>query len=465
MLPSLLLSWGLIPRSLSKILTASNAMRKNGWEWSLQVGAPRTPTRAPGCTRRRLVPRNCAWQASFLEIYNEQLRDLLHDKSQPVPSYAIKHEKAWGTVVANASRFDVASMDQINALMARAAKQRAVGSTDMNAQSSRSHSVFALYLKGTNAELGSELHGALHLVDLAGSERLDKSGATGAALKETQAINASLSTLASVFSAKATGQKHVPFRDSKLTFLMEPCLSGQARAAPTSCQRCRNAEQQHRHCGMRQHDAILAAPPVGRRARHSCWSTWRPRGPTRTSRSARSDSRSRSTSATLAAAARRPSPSARSGRLLLPPARPARCRRRARQHAQRAQRPPLARARLDASERGCQAAWRGSQLRSACVGARPILKGRQDSCTHAANAETPLPYVQACRSVCSCARRFVRAARRDLGLRLLMHVVVGTRPLSSATGYFPAVATHCTSRAAYIALGATPERRVGVVAP
>ena len=120
-------------------------------------------------------------------------------------------------------------MDEINKLMARAAKARAVGCTDMNAQSSRSHSVFALYLRGTNAKLGTELHGALHLVDLAGSERLDKSGAVGAALKETQAINKSLSALGLVFTAKANKAKHVPFRDSKLTHLMEPCLSGHGK--------------------------------------------------------------------------------------------------------------------------------------------------------------------------------------------------------------------------------------------
>ena len=118
-------NWGLIPRALRKILAVSESMRSNGWEWSLQ--------------------------ASFLEIYNESLRDLLHDKEQPVPSYAIKHEEAWGAVVANASRNDVKSMEQINTLMAKAAKQRVVGCTDMNAQSSRSHSVFTMYLKGTNA--------------------------------------------------------------------------------------------------------------------------------------------------------------------------------------------------------------------------------------------------------------------------------------------------------------------------
>merc|ERR1719399_929095 len=99
----------------------------------------------------------------------------------------------------------------------------------MNSESSRSHSVFALYLMGSNRDLGLELHGALHLVDLAGSERLDKSGATGDRLKETQHINRSLSSLADVFLAKAEKRAHVPFRNSKLTHLMEPCLSGQGK--------------------------------------------------------------------------------------------------------------------------------------------------------------------------------------------------------------------------------------------
>ena len=76
---------------------------------------------------------------------------------------------------------------------------------------------------------GDEPRGALHLVDLAGSERLDKSGAVGATLKETQNINKSLSCLTDVFIAKANGQAHVPFRNSKLTHLMQPCLSGQGK--------------------------------------------------------------------------------------------------------------------------------------------------------------------------------------------------------------------------------------------
>merc|ERR1719166_175146 len=100
----------------------------------------------------------------------------------------------------------------------------------MNSVSSRSHSMFALYLHGTNTAKDEQLHGALHLVDLAGSERLDKSGATGTRLKETQNINRSLSSLADVFMAKTEGGRtHVPFRNSKLTHLMEPCLSGQGK--------------------------------------------------------------------------------------------------------------------------------------------------------------------------------------------------------------------------------------------
>merc|ERR1712084_218227 len=94
---------------------------------------------------------------------------------------------------------------------------------------SRSHSIFALYLSGSNAELNTELRGALHLVDLAGFERLDRSGAVGDRLKETQNINRSLLSLADVFAAKAEGRSHVPFRNSKLTHLMEPCLSGQGK--------------------------------------------------------------------------------------------------------------------------------------------------------------------------------------------------------------------------------------------
>lgn len=166
-------------------------------------------------------------EASFLEVYNETLRDLLGDGG--CANLHIQHSDAWGSVVSNALRVKVESLEHINTLMAKASKQRAVGATDMNSTSSRSHSIFALYLRGTNAELKQELNGALHLVDLAGSERLDKSGAEGDRLRETRNINRSLSCLADVFAAKSEHRSHVPFRNSKLTHLMEPCLSGHGK--------------------------------------------------------------------------------------------------------------------------------------------------------------------------------------------------------------------------------------------
>jgi len=200
--------WGLIPRSLSKIFEEASKMRQQGWTWSLEV--------------------------SFLEVYNETLRDLLREDgnkagSNSDPPLAIQHSDAWGAVVTNAITVEVESMSKGNYLMAKAAKHRAVGATDMNAVSSRSHSMFALYLHGKNEAKDEQLHGALHLVDLAGSERLDKSGAQGDRLKETQNINKSLSCLTDVFVAKGENRKHVPFRNSKLTHLMEPCLSGQGK--------------------------------------------------------------------------------------------------------------------------------------------------------------------------------------------------------------------------------------------
>eukprot|EP00812_Abedinium_dasypus_P014217 NODE_772_length_1368_cov_494.155369.p1 GENE.NODE_772_length_1368_cov_494.155369~~NODE_772_length_1368_cov_494.155369.p1 ORF type:complete len:326 (+),score=69.75 NODE_772_length_1368_cov_494.155369:29-1006(+) len=203
---------GLIPRSLNKIFEVSNEMREQGWVWTMR--------------------------ASFFEIYNEALRDLLPSEevsaSAAVPGgsppiYAIKHDDVWGAIVTNMTSVNVDSMEQVHNLQSRAAKQRPVGAPNINDNSSRSHAIFALYLRGINQKLNTELCGALHLVDLAGSERLDHSGSTGERLKETQNINRSLSCLADVFLAKAERRGHVPFRNSKLTYLMEPCLSAHGK--------------------------------------------------------------------------------------------------------------------------------------------------------------------------------------------------------------------------------------------
>mmetsp|Transcript_26562 Transcript_26562/g.48134 ORF Transcript_26562/g.48134 Transcript_26562/m.48134 type:complete len:175 (-) Transcript_26562:69-593(-) len=99
----------------------------------------------------------------------------------------------------------------------------------MNAVSSRSHSVFTLNLTAKHEERNQIVRGTLNLVDLAGSERLDRSNAEGQHAKETMAINKSLSSLADVFTAIGQKQSHVPFRHSKLTYLLQPSLSGDGK--------------------------------------------------------------------------------------------------------------------------------------------------------------------------------------------------------------------------------------------
>lgn len=122
--------------------------------------------------------------------------------------------------------------------MELAARHRSVCQTGMNERSSRSHSVFALHLKAAHAGQGIVLNGTLSLVDLAGSERVDRSMVTGAQLKETVAINKSLSALADVFVAIGNKQPHIPFRNSKLTYLLQPALSGDGKTLMVSRMLC-----------------------------------------------------------------------------------------------------------------------------------------------------------------------------------------------------------------------------------
>lgn len=99
----------------------------------------------------------------------------------------------------------------------------------MNATSSRSHSIFTLHLSAENAKLNANINGQLNLCDLAGSERVDRSGAQGKALAEAKNINKSLACVAHVFESISKQAAHVPFRDSTLTYLLEPALSGNGK--------------------------------------------------------------------------------------------------------------------------------------------------------------------------------------------------------------------------------------------
>jgi kinesin family protein C1 len=210
---------GIIPRAVQQILSQARALQHQKWNFTIS--------------------------ASFLEIYNENLKDLLvsmksnefKSKSQP-GKLAIKRNSEGKSFVQGLTSIPIdtqessVGMDQLQALMGIAARSRSVASTKMNSQSSRSHSVFMLHLNGYNDESGAIVNGALNLCDLAGSERLDRSGAGADAtrLKETQSINKSLSCLGDVFNSLATGASHVPYRNSKLTYLLQDCLSGDGKA-------------------------------------------------------------------------------------------------------------------------------------------------------------------------------------------------------------------------------------------
>ncbi|KAF5820331.1 putative minus-end-directed kinesin ATPase [Helianthus annuus] len=108
-------------------------------------------------------------------------------------------------------------------------RNRAVGATALNDRSSRSHSCLTVHVQGRDLTSGGVLRGCMHLVDLAGSERVDKSEVTGDRLKEAQHINKSLSALGDVISSLAQRNAHVPYRNSKLTQLLQDSLGGQAK--------------------------------------------------------------------------------------------------------------------------------------------------------------------------------------------------------------------------------------------
>jgi len=163
-------------------------------------------------------------RCSFVEIYNEEVRDLLVNKSTKLD---IREDPKKGVFVKDLTYVTLKDTQDIQKCLDRGNKNRHVGATSMNDQSSRSHSLFTVYLE--IEENGKIRSGKLNLVDLAGSERVGKTNATGQTFDEGKKINLSLTALGSVIDALSFNRKHIPYKDSKLTRLLADSLGGNTK--------------------------------------------------------------------------------------------------------------------------------------------------------------------------------------------------------------------------------------------
>ncbi|XP_063414938.1 carboxy-terminal kinesin 2-like [Mytilus trossulus] len=189
---------GMIPRAVLHILDKTKEIESIGWKYILKM--------------------------SFLEIYNETIRDLLGTEE-------LKHDinmSDKGLYVSNLTVEPFTEETKVYNLLQRASNKRSVGKTTGNERSSRSHSVLTLQLIGENLITKERSNGTLNMVDLAGSESID-SEATPQRQEETKAINKSLSTLGNVIMALGNGAGHIPYRNSKLTKLLQNSLGGNSK--------------------------------------------------------------------------------------------------------------------------------------------------------------------------------------------------------------------------------------------
>uniref|UniRef100_A0A8B9TR00 Kinesin-like protein n=1 Tax=Anas platyrhynchos TaxID=8839 RepID=A0A8B9TR00_ANAPL len=172
-------------------------------------------------------------KVSYFEIYLDKIRDLL-DVSKT--NLAVHEDKNRVPYVKGCTERFVSSPEEVLDVIDEGKANRHVAVTNMNEHSSRSHSIFLINIKQENVETEKKLSGKLYLVDLAGSEKVSKTGAEGAVLDEAKNINKSLSALGNVISALAEGTKtHVPYRDSKMTRILQDSLGGNCRTTIVIC--------------------------------------------------------------------------------------------------------------------------------------------------------------------------------------------------------------------------------------
>ncbi|KAM5372195.1 hypothetical protein ACJZ2D_007595 [Fusarium nematophilum] len=199
---------GMIPRATHMIYDTITKLKEKSWEYTME--------------------------GSFVEVYNEELNDLLTPNERGLEGrpkkLEIRHDESRKqTAIMNCKSVRLNSPSSVETMLAEAQNNRSVAATKANERSSRSHSVFILKLVGENSATGERCEGTLNLVDLAGSERLKHSQAEGDRMKETQNINKSLSCLGDVIEALGRGSGHVPYRNSKLTHLLQYSLGGNSK--------------------------------------------------------------------------------------------------------------------------------------------------------------------------------------------------------------------------------------------
>ena len=165
---------------------------------------------------------------NLLEVYNEEIHDLLIPKKEQ-KSLEIRRNATEGVFIENLTEVPVSSAEEVVEVLTQGNGNRAITSTAMNEQSSRSHSMLVVKVRTITTETQKESGAALTLIDLAGSERPSKSNVTGQAMKEAQHINKSLSALADVIAARGMKSAHVPYRNSKLTALLQDSLGGDSK--------------------------------------------------------------------------------------------------------------------------------------------------------------------------------------------------------------------------------------------
>lgn len=198
---------GVIPQSVAKIFDDIDELKEEGWTYKVD--------------------------SQLVEIYNDTIVDLIGPGGA---KHEIKHDDvARETTITNVASVAIRGKAHALQVMSKALAKRSTASTMANDRSSRSHSISILKLRGKNAKTGESCRGTLNLIDLAGSERLNASQAKGERLRETQAINKSLSCLGDVIhslsqkQSQARSSHHTPYRNSKLTYLLKHSLGGDSK--------------------------------------------------------------------------------------------------------------------------------------------------------------------------------------------------------------------------------------------